>query len=112
MTELTARHELPTRPDLTDWTDDSSWTGTRAALTQCTGLDPAAYVDERFFALEQELVFGRAWVTVGLAAEVAAPGPMLVRQVGQTSIVITRGCLLYTSPSPRDLSTSRMPSSA
>ena len=25
---------------------------------------------------------------------------------------ITNGCLLYTSPSPRDLSTSRMPSSA
>ena len=24
----------------------------------------------------------------------------------------SRGCLLYTSPSPRDLSTSRMPSSA
>ena len=24
----------------------------------------------------------------------------------------TKGCLLYTSPSPRDLSTSRMPSSA
>ena len=26
--------------------------------------------------------------------------------------IIFRGCLLYTSPSPRDLSTSRMPSSA
>ena len=25
---------------------------------------------------------------------------------------ISKGCLLYTSPSPRDLSTSRMPSSA
>ena len=25
---------------------------------------------------------------------------------------VTRNCLLYTSPSPRDLSTSRMPSSA
>ena len=25
---------------------------------------------------------------------------------------VTKGCLLYTSPSPRDLSTSRMPSSA
>ena len=25
---------------------------------------------------------------------------------------LTRDCLLYTSPSPRDLSTSRMPSSA
>ena len=31
-----------------------------------------------------------------------------------TAIAITGpwGCLLYTSPSPRDLSTSRMPSSA
>ena len=28
------------------------------------------------------------------------------------SISVLRGCLLYTSPSPRDLSTSRMPSSA
>ena len=27
-------------------------------------------------------------------------------------VVEERGCLLYTSPSPRDLSTSRMPSSA
>ena len=29
-----------------------------------------------------------------------------------TSSVTLSGCLLYTSPSPRDLSTSRMPSSA
>ena len=28
------------------------------------------------------------------------------------SASVNRGCLLYTSPSPRDLSTSRMPSSA
>ena len=28
------------------------------------------------------------------------------------TLVLTMGCLLYTSPSPRDLSTSRMPSSA
>ena len=28
------------------------------------------------------------------------------------SVMITEACLLYTSPSPRDLSTSRMPSSA
>ena len=27
-------------------------------------------------------------------------------------LTISKGCLLYTSPSPRDLSTSRMPSSA
>ena len=29
-----------------------------------------------------------------------------------SKIGIGKGCLLYTSPSPRDLSTSRMPSSA
>ena len=28
------------------------------------------------------------------------------------SEMLTNSCLLYTSPSPRDLSTSRMPSSA
>ena len=31
---------------------------------------------------------------------------------GVDFIVINTDCLLYTSPSPRDLSTSRMPSSA
>ena len=30
----------------------------------------------------------------------------------RSSAVGAQGCLLYTSPSPRDLSTSRMPSSA
>ena len=28
------------------------------------------------------------------------------------TVVLVKSCLLYTSPSPRDLSTSRMPSSA
>ena len=32
--------------------------------------------------------------------------------VGLFGAVISASCLLYTSPSPRDLSTSRMPSSA
>ena len=31
---------------------------------------------------------------------------------GLASVNVIKGCLLYTSPSPRDLSTSRMPSSA
>ena len=32
--------------------------------------------------------------------------------VGKTTLAKVIACLLYTSPSPRDLSTSRMPSSA
>ena len=36
-----------------------------------------------------------------------------VMDINMTSMMfVTRACLLYTSPSPRDLSTSRMPSSA
>ena len=41
---------------------------------------------------------------------------MLTYDVGDRTVIIVTsgnlGCLLYTSPSPRDLSTSRMPSSA
>ena len=36
---------------------------------------------------------------------------IVAKKLGISSDV-SRGCLLYTSPSPRDLSTSRMPSSA
>ena len=35
-----------------------------------------------------------------------------ISDTGLSEIIISKGCLLYTSPSPRDLSTSRMPSSA
>ena len=34
------------------------------------------------------------------------------QDMGAVTVRITNTCLLYTSPSPRDLSTSRMPSSA
>ena len=34
------------------------------------------------------------------------------KNISRITIVTTGTCLLYTSPSPRDLSTSRMPSSA
>ena len=42
--------------------------------------------------------------------------PMLMTAAGTVKaarvLILGAGCLLYTSPSPRDLSTSRMPSSA
>ena len=48
-------------------------------------------------------------VSVILTAE-EGTDPELIEQA--VEIMRTRICLLYTSPSPRDLSTSRMPSSA
>ena len=54
-------------------------------------------------------LFSLAMIGQGLGVE-------LSERMGETSGWLTRAyysiCLLYTSPSPRDLSTSRMPSSA
>ena len=33
---------IPVAPDMTDWTDESAWAGTRALLRQSTGLNPSA----------------------------------------------------------------------
>ena len=50
-----------------------------------------------------------------ICASKSAAGMMTLEPTepdGERGIVINTACLLYTSPSPRDLSTSRMPSSA
>ena len=36
----------------------------------------------------------------------------ITRRGREPAVIVSKACLLYTSPSPRDLSTSRMPSSA
>ena len=45
------------------------------------------------------------------AGNIAADGAIIIAQEGNKALLL-EVCLLYTSPSPRDLSTSRMPSSA
>ena len=55
------------------------------------------------------------WDTHGLPAELGVEKELGISKdaIGKTiSIEAYNDCLLYTSPSPRDLSTSRMPSSA
>ena len=49
---------------------------------------------------------------VGAASYYVQAGPAVVAVDGEETDTQFSGCLLYTSPSPRDLSTSRMPSSA
>ena len=56
-----------------------------------------------------ELVATRAQ-TQSILDNVAANKERGIRN--ENEIIEIKGCLLYTSPSPRDLSTSRMPSSA
>ena len=58
---------------------------------------------------EVEAQLLREVVTIGYAPDLTDDE---LEQIGQDPFVIAYACLLYTSPSPRDLSTSRMPSSA
>jgi len=71
------------------WTTEAAWAGTRLPLDQARSLPAACYADPAFFELEQQRVFGTSWVPVALADQ-AEIGRMLVRSVGDTSIVITR----------------------
>lgn len=72
-----------------DYTSPEAWATTRRPLSEADGLDPALYTDPDVHRLEQERVFERAWVCVGLAAEATTPGTVLVRPVGRRSILIT-----------------------
>ena len=47
---------------------------------------------------------------MGIASQYSEPQHIIISSIEHSAI--SQPCLLYTSPSPRDLSTSRMPSSA
>ena len=51
-------------------------------------------------------------LTVGLVNNILNLGDIALAARLEVEELVVIGCLLYTSPSPRDLSTSRMPSSA
>ena len=72
------------------WADGEFWEGIRRDVASAFGMPPVAYADEDFFAAEQRRLFGRAWVGVALAADLAAPGRLLVRSVGGRSVVLVR----------------------
>ena len=61
------------------------------------------------YPFEKEKVAPRARGVIALDQEACTSCMLCARQCPDLCIYI---CLLYTSPSPRDLSTSRMPSSA
>ena len=79
-------------PSNTGWTQPESdfWAPNRSAVGASFAMAPAVYADESFFAAEQERLFGRAWVCVALAVELARPGRLLVRSIGRRSVLLTR----------------------
>jgi phenylpropionate dioxygenase-like ring-hydroxylating dioxygenase large terminal subunit len=73
-----------------EWTDPDAWSRTRTALPDAGALRAGAYTDQHFFELERERVFEQSWVCVATADEIAGPGRLLVRTVGDRSVLITR----------------------
>ncbi len=73
-----------------DITDHATWAGTRRPLGATTGLPPSLYTDPAIHAAELDRVFERAWVCVGLTAELDRPGAVLARPVGRRAILVTR----------------------
>ena len=83
-------------------------------------------IDRIFYTASEAADFSVLWHTLGVAQAIAKNDPKIAialsAALGVESALIngpvksmfkrSRPCLLYTSPSPRDLSTSRMPSSA
>lgn len=66
-----------------------TWGGSRVGLRAATGLPPALYTDGAVHVAEIDRVFHRAWVAVGLVDELRRPGTVLVRPVGDRSILLT-----------------------
>ena len=102
-------------PDPFDpWQQLALWSGDAAAAAIFIGRVRSTTMDGRpLEALELEHFPGLCERQITAMAQRLQQehrtGPILVlHRVGK----LAPGCLLYTSPSPRDLSTSRMPSSA
>ena len=72
-------------------------------VTLSTGKRPYAAINEYV-----NPVLGVSWITATILANMI----FILPQFSLCFDAIDGNCLLYTSPSPRDLSTSRMPSSA
>ena len=70
------------------------------------------YHDALDVKLSSERFFTQHFMDYDAIIAPSATGIAPLRSMGTTGNAINCFCLLYTSPSPRDLSTSRMPSSA
>ena len=73
-------------------------------------LDKSLYSDSRNFGEASIYFAGLIMILDGMAGAVAANTVIKTAVAMATAVLIT--CLLYTSPSPRDATLSRMPSSA
>ena len=66
-------------------------TGTLAAFDEARPLPPSACWDEDVFAFDRDAIFGRAWLCVGHASTLAAPGAWSLAPITPEGILVVRG---------------------
>jgi choline monooxygenase len=62
-----------------------------APLEEAYTIPAAWYLDERMEQLEREQIFGRNWIAVGRADQVAAPGQFFTVELAGEPLVVVRG---------------------
>lgn len=72
------------------FTQEATYRLTRNPVERALTLIPEAYHSAEYYAVEQERVFGRSWVAVGCASQVARPGEVLVAEVAGQSLLVVR----------------------
>jgi len=70
--------------------DEETYRATRLPVDYASTLIPDAYTSQEFHALEQDRVFGTAWVPVCVADEVSEPGSFVVVEVAGRSVIVCR----------------------
>ena len=92
-------------------TTNQAWSDIEVQLKQRQDLVPQLVNTVKGYAKHEKGTF-KAVVDARSAAMGATTVQGQAQAEGMLSAALGKLCLLYTSPSPRDLSTSRMPSSA
>lgn len=72
------------------FTREETYRATRLPVDFASTLIPDAYTSAEFHALEEERIFGSAWVPVCVIDEVAAPGSFAVVEVAGRSLLVCR----------------------
>jgi len=85
--------------------------GRTVAAVGVSGRPPAFYIGVNHGGVWRSGDYGRTWAPIFDDQPTGSIGAIAIAP-SDRRIIYVGSCLLYTSPSPRDLSTSRMPSSA
>lgn len=88
--EVSAQIMLTRRFTMDDYTDERTYQETRRPVDEASTLIAEAYRDPCFFRLEQDKLFSRSWVAVGLTDQLRNPGDTIVVEVASQPIIVTR----------------------